>query len=136
MTLSGGGITVTRKPREREPGYTIDTFPKAMQDSFLKDYRAKYPLSQELGSGKEERYLPPPGYSDQDHHLRNFIEAVRSRKPVVEDAVFGLRAAGPAVLSNTSLWESRAISWNPETLQVEGGVKPAPAKPAASTKKS
>jgi hypothetical protein len=47
----------------------------------------------------------------------NFFESVRSRKPVVEDATFGLRAAGPAVLANDSIFESRAIGWNPETME-------------------
>jgi len=134
MTLGWNGITVTRKAPQREPGYTIDTFPKALQEAFLKEYKAKHPPSQELGAAKEERYLPPSGYSEQDHHHRNFIEAVRSRKPVVEDAAFGLRAAGPAVLSNTSLWESRAIAWNPETMQVEVAPKAPAAKPGAVKK--
>lgn len=76
--------------------------------------------------------MAPRGYSEQDHHLRNFIEAVRTKKAVVEDAVFGLRAAGPALLSNTSLYESRPIGWNPEAMRVEGGGAALPAvKPAA-----
>ena len=29
----GGGVTVTKTPRETEPGYTIDTFPKAVQEA-------------------------------------------------------------------------------------------------------
>ena len=124
MTVAQGAVTVTRKPREREPGYTIETFPKAKQEAFLKDYKTKYPPSEELGAASEERFVAPRGYSEQDHHFRNFIEAVRARKPVVEDAVFGLRAAGPAVLSNLSLWEGRPIAWNPETLQIEGAAKP------------
>lgn len=135
MTVAQGAVTVARRAREREPGYTIDTFPKAAQEAFLKDYKTKYPASEELGSASEERYVAPRGYSEQDHHFRNFIEAVRSRKPVVEDAVFGLRAAGPALLSNTSLRESRPVAWNPETLQVEGAPK-APAVMTAAKRRS
>lgn len=132
MTILRDGVSITRRSRDREPGYTIDTFPKAAQEAFLKDYRAKYPPSEELGTAREERYMAPRGYSEQDHHLRNFIEAVRTKKAVVEDAVFGLRAAGPALLSNASLYESRPISWNPEAMRVEGGGATLPAvKPAA-----
>ena len=29
----GGGVTVTKTPRDAEPGYTIDTFPKAVQEA-------------------------------------------------------------------------------------------------------
>src|SRR3989442_12057349 len=42
MSLSGV-VTVSKKTRAKEPGYTIDTFPKATQEAFLKEYRAKYP---------------------------------------------------------------------------------------------
>ncbi|HEX3985468.1 MAG TPA: hypothetical protein VHX13_02570 [Acidobacteriaceae bacterium] len=38
--------------------------------------------------------VTPPGYSDSCDHLKNFFRAVRTQQPVVEDAVFGYRAAG------------------------------------------
>ena len=50
-----------------------------------------------------EKYVAPEGYSDSYDHFKNFFEAVRTRKPVVEDAVFGFRAAGAALLSNLSI---------------------------------
>ena len=42
------------------------------------------------------------GYSDSYDHFKNFFASVRTRQPVVEDAVFGYRAAGAALLSNLS----------------------------------
>ena len=36
-----------------------------------------------------EKYVAPAGYSDSYDHFKNFFASVRSRKPVVEDAVFG-----------------------------------------------
>jgi len=132
MTILRDGVSITKRTRDKEPGYTIDTFPKAAQETFLKEYRQKYPASEEMGTASEERYMAPRGYSDQDHHLRNFIEAVRTRKAVVEDAVFGLRAAAPALLSNTSLREGRAVSWNPDAMRIESGGTALPSlQPAA-----
>jgi predicted dehydrogenase len=113
------GLVVRRREPDKEPGYTIDTFPKALQDAFLADYRKKYPeRPRELRTGREERYQPPRAYSDHDHHLANFIEAVRTRTNAVEDAVFGLRAAAPALLCNVSQKEKRAVKWDPEALRV------------------
>jgi predicted dehydrogenase len=116
----GSGVTVSKSPREAEPGYTIDTFPKAIQEQFLKKYHEEYPRSTPSADAirpqVEDRYLPPQGYSDHRDHHRNFLEAVRARKPVVEDAVFGFRAAGPALLSNVSYFEQRVCTWNPETM--------------------
>jgi len=39
----GTGVTVSKTPRESEPGYTIDTFPQSVQEQFLAKYREKYP---------------------------------------------------------------------------------------------
>jgi predicted dehydrogenase len=116
----GHGVTVTKTPRETEPGYTIDTFAKATQEQFLKQYREKYPeqhvTADAIRPEVEDKYLPPPGYSDHLEHHRVFINAVRTRKPVVEDAVFGFRAAGPALLSNVSYFEKRVCLWDPKTM--------------------
>src|SRR5262245_66139506 len=40
----GTGVTVSKLPREAEPGYMVDSFPKAMADRYIKEYREKYPL--------------------------------------------------------------------------------------------
>jgi predicted dehydrogenase len=118
------GVTVSKQPRETEPGYTIETFTDAMQKKFLEEYRKQYPVppmnADSIRPQGEEKYLPPRGYSDHLNHHRNFIEAVRTRKPVVEDPVFGFRAAGPALLSNKSYFEQRMFQWDPKTMTLEG----------------
>mgnify|MGYP003694531079 CR=1 FL=1 len=58
----------------------------------------------ELQPAQRRRRMPRRArYNSTDDHFRNFFDAVRTRRPVVEDAVFGLRAAGPALLANHSL---------------------------------
>ncbi len=122
MTV-GNGVTVAKTPRESEPGYTIDTFPKAVQQEFLKKYHEQYPVlrasADSIRPQAEESYLPPHGYSDHLDHHRNFINAVRTRNPVIEDPTFGLRAAGPALLSNISYFEQRACNWDPQTMTLK-----------------
>ncbi len=116
-------VTVTAAPPETQPGYTIGTFTAAEQKNFLAGYRAKFPearpTSAAMRTDHTVAYEPPPKYSDHLDHHRNFAEAVRSRKPVVEDAVFGFRAAGPALLSNMSYFENRVVEWDPTTMQVK-----------------
>jgi predicted dehydrogenase len=118
MTLSGV-VTVSKRPRAKEPGFTIDTFPKATQEAFLKEYRAKYPENkQDITDTSLDTYAPPSGYSDSVDHFNSFFEGMRTRKPVVEDAVFGFRAAGAALLMNRSYFENQAYGWNAETMTV------------------
>lgn len=116
-------VTVTRVAPETEPGYTIGTFAKATQEEFLKQYRKKYPEvranADSILPNKEERYNAPRGYSDHLDHHRVFFEAVRSRQPVIEDSVFGLRAAGPALLCNMSQDGQQAYEWDAGAMQVK-----------------
>ncbi len=120
LTL-GSGVTVKRTPRETEPGMTLNSFDKPTREKILAEYRKKYPeqriVADSLRPNGEDHYAAPPGYSDHLDHHRNFLAAVRSRRPVVEDALFGLRAAGPALLSNRSYFENKLMTWNPESCQ-------------------
>jgi hypothetical protein len=50
--------------------------------------------------------------------MNNFITAVRTRQPVVEDAVFGFRAAGAALLSNLSMERGAVVGWDPDTMKL------------------
>jgi predicted dehydrogenase len=115
-------VTVTRAPKETQPGYTINTFDTAEQAKFLKLYHTKYPEVKpspaSMRNSQVETYDPPRGYSDHHDHHVNFAIAVRSRKPVVEDPTFGFRAAGPAVLSNISYFENRIVEWDPIAMKV------------------
>jgi predicted dehydrogenase len=120
MEIGWHGVTVSRVPREKEPGLTIGTFPEAMQKQIEAEYRKKYPTRHPEGEPPvgSERYMAPDGYSDSYDHFKNFFASVRSRQPVVEDAVFGYRAAGAALLSNLSMERSAIIRWDPEAMKL------------------
>lgn len=120
MTTGYDQLTLAQRPRASEPGYTIDTFPEAAQKQFLQEYRKEYPVTHpsagSLRPSRDDVYEPPEGFDAHQEHHRVFYEAVRSGKPSVEDAVFGLRAAGPALLTNVSYFEKRVCNWDPERL--------------------
>ena len=114
------GVTVSKQPRETEPGYEINTFAKKTQEQFLEKYNRQYPKTtanaDSIRPKSEDKYMPPRGYSDHRDHHRNFFASVRTRKPVIEDPTFGFRAAGPALLSNVSYFEKRVCQWDPQTM--------------------
>jgi predicted dehydrogenase len=113
-------VTVTRVPMAKEPGYSIGTFANAMQAETLSEYRKKYPIEHPTGPPPQnvETFSAPTGYSDSFDHFTNFFASVRSRKQPVEDATFGFRAAGAALLSNLSVERDSIIHWNPETMKI------------------
>jgi hypothetical protein len=120
MEVTGQTVTITRAPREKEPGYTVSTFTNEMQHKTIQQYREKYPATAPTGAAYDaiETFSAPKGYSDSYDHFSNFFASVRSRKQPVEDATFGFRAAGAALLSNLSLEKGAVIQWNPETMKL------------------
>jgi predicted dehydrogenase len=120
----GSGFTISRKPKDREPGNTFGTFDKENQEKGQAAYRQKYPPQRPttamMQGVSEERYTLPAGYAEQTAHHQNFFDAVRSRQQVVENAEFGFRAAAPALLSNTSFFEKKICLWDPEAMRVKG----------------
>ncbi|HEU0142394.1 MAG TPA: Gfo/Idh/MocA family oxidoreductase [Bryobacteraceae bacterium] len=120
MTTTMSELTLSRRPRETEPGYTIGTFPKAVQEQFLKEYRAKYPeqrpSADAMRPDREETFEPPRSHNAHLEHHKNFYAAVRSRKLFLEDAVFGMRTAAPALLCNMSASRQRVYRWDPESM--------------------
>jgi predicted dehydrogenase len=117
MTVSNE-LTLSKQTRSKEPGFTIDTFPKTTQEQFMTEYRSKYgDAGPQLLPLEVETYRVPRDYNDTEHHFRNFFASIRSQAPMVEDAVFGLRAAGPAVVCNLSYFENRPYAWDPEAMK-------------------
>ena len=121
MQVGYNDLRVTKQPREREPGYTIDTFDAPMRAKFLEKYQREHPpLPAEIGSMRSKDsyvFTPPAGFSAHLEHHKNFYQAVRSRRPFFEDGVFGLRTAGPALLTGTSIDEQKVCSWDAEKME-------------------
>jgi Predicted dehydrogenases and related proteins len=119
MEIDGKGITLNRVPRQTAPGYRIETFTEAMQKRILEDYERKYPVYGRAAQlGGSEKFIAPEGYADNFDHFSNFFNSVRTRKQPVEDAVFGYRAAGAALLSNLSIERGQVVNWDPDAMKV------------------
>jgi predicted dehydrogenase len=65
-------------------------------------------------------YAAEKGYKGAhfDHHY-NMYNAMRTKGKVVEDALFGYRAAAPALLCNDSYFNNKIIQWDPENLKLK-----------------
>ena len=100
MELGGGSVTVARRP------------------PLTRDWDAEPAKETRLADATRHTHRAPDGYDDRLDHFRNFFAAVRSRKPVVEDALFGLRAAAPALLCNLSYERERPVTWDAESFKV------------------
>ena len=120
MEIAGNSVSISRTPREKQPGYSVGTFAESMQKATIDAYHEKYPTSpaEEQTALGQERYTAPQGYSDSYDHFHHFFTAVRARTPVVEDAAFGFRAAGAALLSNLSYERDSVVHWDPKLMKL------------------
>jgi len=123
MILGDQDITIRKKKLPKAPGYggwdTFNTFPKATQEAFVKAYDKRYgDIKPEIIPPPEVVYQSPKDYDMRKDHFNNWFDAIRSGGTTIEDPVFGLRTAGPALAANLSQQENRIIQWDPINMQL------------------
>ena len=101
------------------PGMSINSFSEEMQKKYKEEYFKKYPSRPQMEGPKEFAFKVPSDYKgDRYEHFVNFFESIRHGKPVVEDAVFGLRTCGPTEAGNISYQEKKIMGWDPEKMEI------------------
>ncbi len=122
ITLGWGGVKVERHKLSNVPTYggwdSFNTFTEAQQKEYTKWYEANYKSAKPAMIESDLEFKAPEGYSaNYDHHM-NFYAGIREGKAIKEDALFGMRAAGPALASNKSYFEKKIINWDPEAARL------------------
>jgi predicted dehydrogenase len=94
------------------PSYYTTSFPQKMRDEYLTQWHAEHdpPLSHEPTT--DDTVYRGHDWDDVKPHLWNFFQAVKSRKPVTEDAVFGNHAAIACHMANESYFRKKPVYWD------------------------
>lgn len=105
--------------RDTAPSYYDSAFPREMREAYEKKWHETN--DPELGQEPmpETINFRGPDYDDEKPHLWAFYEAVRSRKPVVEDAVFGHHAALACHMANESYFRQSAVTWDKASRSIQ-----------------
>jgi predicted dehydrogenase len=97
------------------------TYTEAEQKRLMDEYNKKYTQAQRTRPRFDPiTYRAPDDYNASNDHFANFFESVRTGKKVVEDAVFGFRAAAPALACNDSYFQNKVIHWDAENMKIVG----------------
>jgi predicted dehydrogenase len=115
------------KPEDTRPspeGYSIYGWPRALREQYLKQWQEEHPKPAALASRVDEEgetYAAPPGYSDTVDHEANFFNAVRTRKPVTENEIFGNHAAIGCHLANFAYFNKSVAVWDAGAKKIVKG---------------
>jgi predicted dehydrogenase len=104
-------ITVTpQSGKDDSPSYYAYSFPQALREAYFKKWHEENDPKPGQSRLSEVITYRGPHYDDVRPHLQNFFDAVRSRKPVVEDATFGHNAALACHMANDSYYKRSLVS--------------------------
>ncbi len=94
------------------PSYYDSGFPQKMRAEYEAKWYAEH--SPKLGQEpiSDEVSYKGHDWDDMRPHLWNFFQAVKSRKPVVEDAVFGNHAAVACHMANEAYFRGKTVYWD------------------------
>ncbi len=97
------------------PSYYTGSFPAPLRDEYVETWHAEHdpkPGEEPLTDGVS---YEGDSYDDTRPHLWKFFQAVKTRQPVVQDAVFGHHAAIACHMANESYFQKRAVTFDQTT---------------------
>jgi hypothetical protein len=113
LEVTESGLSYTpQSGKDTAPSYYANSFPRALREAYLEQWHRENDPKVGQAPMPEAISFSGPDYDDVKPHLWTFFEAVRSRKPVVEDAVFGHHAALACHMANESYFRKSAVSWD------------------------
>jgi predicted dehydrogenase len=119
--------TLSFRPQDTRPEpetYSTVGWPAPEREEYVKKWDADHPPTPPLDVKIEEdseTFAPPPGYNDVADHQAHFFNAVRSRIPTVENAVFGNHAAIGCHLANYSYFNKKIAVWDGGAKKIVNG---------------
>lgn len=106
--------------KDTGPSYYASGFPHAMREAYFKKWHEENDPKPGQEPMMEAVSFRGPDYDDVKPHLWNFFEAVRTRKPVVEDVVFGHHAALACHMANESYFRKTLVLWDEASKTIKG----------------
>ncbi|HEV2729924.1 MAG TPA: Gfo/Idh/MocA family oxidoreductase, partial [Terriglobales bacterium] len=101
------------------PSYYASGFPRAMREDYFKKWHQEHDPVPGKEPALEGVTYRSDSWDDEKPHLWNFFQAVRTRKPVVEDAVFGHNAALACHMANESYFRKSGVYWDAASKSIK-----------------
>src|SRR2546428_682380 len=113
LEVTGSSLSLApQSGKDEYPSYYTGSYPRAMRDAYLQKWHQENDPKLGQAAMPETIAFTGPDFDDVRPHLWTFFEAVRTRKPVVEDVVFGHHAALACHMANESHFRQSPVSWD------------------------
>jgi predicted dehydrogenase len=120
LEVTGSSINFTpQSGKDDSPSYYAYSFPQAMRDAYFAEWHKENDPQMGQAPMPETISFNGPDFDDTRPHLWNFFQAVRSRQPVVEDAVFGHHAALACHMANEAYFQKHAVTWDEASQSIK-----------------
>jgi predicted dehydrogenase len=124
-TMEINGQTLVFTPQDDGPKpeeYSLKGWPARLRKQYQAQWAAEHPQPGplEYKAVQAETFTAPPGYSDVSAHEANFFNAVRSRKPTLENEEFGNHAAIGCHLANYAYFKNTIATWDADAKRIRG----------------
>jgi len=111
--LDANGSELRHSPQlgvDTSPSYYTSSFPAKMREEYVKQWEAEHAVTPGHEPLLDDTVYKGNDWDDVRPHLWNFFQAVKSRKPVTEDAVFGNHAAIACHMANESYFRGKPVA--------------------------
>ncbi len=110
LEANGGELRHTpQRGVDTAPSYYSGGFPSKMREQYVREWKAEHAVPPDHQDIMETAVYRENNWDDLRPHLWNFFRAVKSRKPVAEDAVFGNHAALACHMANESYFRKAPV---------------------------
>jgi predicted dehydrogenase len=117
------GSEVRHSPQlgiDTRPSYYSSSFPRKMRAEYVAQWHAQHDAEMPHSAILDDTVYRSNGEDDGVLHMRNFFQAVKSRKPVAEDAVFGNHTAIACHMANESYFRKGPVTWDASSGSIRG----------------
>jgi len=120
LDVNSDQLTFTSQTgKDEAPSWYASSFPKALREAYFKRWHEEHDMPIERERVIEGSTFKGANYNEVKPHLWNFFEAVKSRKPVMENAVFGHHAALACHMANESYFRKKDVYWDEQSKTIK-----------------
>jgi predicted dehydrogenase len=104
---------------DTSPSYYANSFAAAQRDEYREQWYGKHGVIPGHEPVSESTVFHGDEWDDVRPHLWNFFQAVRTRKPVAEDAAFGNHVAIACHMANESYFQKKPVRFDSERRNLD-----------------